>query len=251
MSVSVSHERYGTLQYAGSGPSGHVWIGSSADNGKIVLYEHRISEKAAVDSLRRELSRVTALRHENVISIFDVSVDQGRLWIAAQFVESNSFPTCARSQPGAHARTRITLGIMDAVSAAHDLGVLHGALDPDCVRVTLAGQAKVMGFGLQPGGEEQYLAAESLSSRIRYRAPEMITTAQATAASDQYSIGRIGQWALRGLPGDAARELRCVLARASSASPADRFASVAELRAAFTERGAAAGLAMDGVPVSG
>lgn len=230
--------RYQSLQRLGEGPSGTVRLASDTLSGQpVVLYQHIAADPGRVRRLLAETQRAARVRHRNVLPILDCGIEAGRLWIAAEHWPSKSLPTLLRRAP---MRTALGLAIMRSVlaalDAAHAGGVVHGALEPGFVRALPDGDARVLGFGLHAGGEEEE-RPERFAERAAYRAPELIGGAPGAPASDQFSAARILLHCLTGAPdGDPSRlpaPVAAAVARALRPAPHERFESARALSLAL------------------
>jgi len=178
----------------------------------------------------REGRALARLSHPNVVSIYDVGEESGRLFLAMEVVPGETLGAWLRG------RSRPWRAIVDvfaqagrALAAAHAAGVVHGDFKPENVIVSRDGRAFVMDFGLarehSPDGNADH--APVLAGTPAYMAPEQLEGARATPASDQYSFCVALGDALRasGAPGWA----HATVERGLAIDPRRRFGSMAEL----------------------
>ncbi len=87
----------------------------------------------------------------------------------------------------------IVLDLLGGLGAAHDVGVVHGALTPGNVLLSAEGQVGLADFGaLQALQASAVLrAAFANKGRSSYRAPELARGEPATVASDLYAVGAL------------------------------------------------------------
>ncbi len=85
------------------------------------------------------------------------------------------------------------LDLLDVMQAAHDAGVLHGALTPGNVLFTAEGRAAVADFGALKALQASPQLKKTFANRGRssYRAPELKASEPASVASDLYAVGAI------------------------------------------------------------
>jgi serine/threonine-protein kinase len=88
----------------------------------------------------------------------------------------------------------VVLDLLDAITEAHGVQVLHGALTPGNVMLSSAGRAAICDFGALSALNAVPALKKSFAGRGRtsYRAPELATKGEITTAqSDIYSLGAI------------------------------------------------------------
>jgi serine/threonine protein kinase len=140
--------------------------------------------------------------------------------------------------------------ICEGLSIAHQLGIVHGSLDPTCIFVTedLA-RIKIQSYGFPgqlaaPSADEGTLpTAQLFTMHMQYLAPEVATAGSpATPQSDIYAAGAIAYEVLTGqvpvgrfsLPSqlnpEVPSDLDPIVLRCLSNEPERRFGSAVELR---------------------
>ncbi len=171
--------------------------------------------RAARERLRREARALAALRHPNLVEVYEVDVvsdadGQERLFVVLELLRGKSL----RAWLGERARTRaeIVSTFVKAgrgLAAAHAAGVVHGDFKPENVIVTDDGGVKVSDFGLAcalaGGGAGTDGASPAMASlgvaddpararsgdatdMLQSVAPELHGGAPATPASDRFAF---------------------------------------------------------------
>src|SRR5258708_9454352 len=88
----------------------------------------------------------------------------------------------------------------EALAAAHRVGVLHRDIKPENIMLTLAGQVKVLDFGVAARLPNCTLATTRIDERsetkgfsgtLAYMAPEVLQEKEADERSDIFSLGVI------------------------------------------------------------
>ena len=153
------------------------------------------SEGTRARALPLAVAKVAQLDHPNVIALEEHGRDErnGTYYLVTEALEGESLADHLAdlgSLPLPRALA-ITLQIGRALRAAHQLGIVHGALTPANVRVLpneLDGAAelvRVVGFGCTT------FSARAPAAGDPYRAPELTGQRPADARSDVYSIGAL------------------------------------------------------------
>src|SRR5881397_105421 len=137
MSVSPTlvAERYRLLEQLGSGGMGRVWHGWDEVLGRDVAIKEIVPPEALAfeerDDMRRRTLRearaAARLNHPNVVRMYDVFASDERPWIVMEYVPSRSLHEVLVAEgPLEPTRVaRIGLGVLAALRAAHQAGVLH------------------------------------------------------------------------------------------------------------------------------
>jgi len=188
---------------------------------------------------------LTGLRHPNVSQVLAVESDEtGIPFVVEEHVEGESLARTIECFPdGMPLAIALSLisKVVEAVTAAHELGVVHGRLDRDHVLLAkLAGNSvpKVVRFGSVDAGRAR---AASEPQRV---APELRDgKAVPDARSDVWALGALLYEALSGEPPvvsghqplterapDVPAELSQIVDRCLSPRPADRPARASALR---------------------
>jgi serine/threonine-protein kinase len=110
-------------------------------------------EPAAARRFKREIELAAQLRHPGVVRVYDSGTTaDGRTYLVMEYVEGPSLDDWARPTDGParpHAQVLAMLAsVCDAVTAAHQRGVIHRDLKPSNIRVDASGQPRVLDFGL-------------------------------------------------------------------------------------------------------
>lgn len=141
----------------------------------------------------RERRILSALAHPNITAFIDAGVDQGRAWIAMEYVDGNSLlEHCRDHHLDIRARVRLFDQVCAAVAHAHAQLVVHRDLKPSNILVNRQGVAKLLDFGIA-------LALKSTdestpATRIftpEYASPEQLRGDRVTTTTDVHALGLI------------------------------------------------------------
>ena len=211
--------------------------------------------------LRQEARVLAQLKHPNVVQIFDVVEERGRLFLVMECADGVSLARECQSQPLAPAAAaRVTLQIVEAIAAAHTAGFLHRDIKPSNVLRDESGTIKVSDFGLARAciNDSALSVTGEMLGTPAYMSPEQITgpADDVDVRSDIYGIGATLYQLLTGRPPFVAassieimhqilhaellaprklaaampRDLESICLQCLQKSPARRYQTVHELR---------------------
>ncbi len=184
----------------------------------------RHASAASVDRFRREARSAAALRHPNIVAIYEVGECEGQQFFSMEYIEGWNLAEVLRQglplsrQAAEHACT-----IAETIHYAHQPGVLHRDLKPSNVLVDLFGTLRITDFGLAKrlDGTSDLTESGSVLGSPNYLAPEAAAgkSARLGPTSDIYSVGAILYEFLTGRPPFLAASLPETLVRIRDAEP--------------------------------
>jgi serine/threonine-protein kinase len=163
-----------------------------------------------LERFRREAEAVAALRHPNVVQVYDVGDVDGRPYFTMELVEGGSLSAKIEDtpQPAGWAASLVAT-LAGAIQFAHQRGIVHRDLKPGNVLLTADGVPKVTDFGMaQRLEEEEGLTLSGvLLGTPSYMAPEQARGDKRAIgpATDVYALGAILYRLLTGRPPSAPR----------------------------------------------
>ena len=201
----------------------------------------------AIQRLFREARVSASLVHANTVRVFDVGQDRaGALFLAmdrltgetlAQVLQRKILADEVLSQSETIA---IALQVLDALSAAHERGLVHRELKPSNVMLCIddGGKevVKVVDFGVARTANSLLTRMGELPGAPAYMSPEQCRGAKVDGRSDLYSLGCLLFCCVCGRPPFEAREPLAVMSKHLSDAPPDpRSISPARLTDRFVE----------------
>ena len=157
-----------------------------------VMHPHLADSDAFVERFRREARSAARIVHPGVVSVFDQGVVTGQGFLVMELIDGTNLRQLLRAQ-GAFTipqALRYTTDTLEALRAAHRVGVIHRDIKPENILIPTDGPAKVTDFGLARAASEVSMSSTgNMLGTVAYIAPEIATTAEADARSDIYSVG--------------------------------------------------------------
>ncbi len=195
---------YKLLSQIGQGGMGSVWLAERGDG----RFERRVAVKflnlslmgkSGEERFKREGSILGRLAHEHIAELVDAGVAAaGQPYLVLEYVEGDHIDRyCDERKLDVETRIRLFLDVLEAVAHAHANLIVHRDLKPSNVLVRKDGEVKLLDFGIAKllEGEGQEGAATLLTVEggramtPEYAAPEQITGAPVTTATDVYALG--------------------------------------------------------------
>lgn len=205
---------YTLISQIGQGGMGSVWLAERSDG----RFERRVAVKflnlarmgkSGEERFKREGSILGRLAHEHIAELVDAGVSPaGQPYLVLEYVEGQHIDRyCDDRRLDVEARIRLFLNVLEAVAHAHANLIVHRDLKPSNVLVSKDGQVKLLDFGIAKllEGEGQEGAATLLTVEggramtPEYAAPEQVTGAAVTTATDVYALGVLLYVLLTGL----------------------------------------------------
>jgi serine/threonine protein kinase len=188
----------------GSGGTGVVYLAQDSKNriAAVKVLRSELSDNTMVrERLRREAEVLRRVEGGRTAVIYDVDVDCETPFIAMEYVRGltlNEYVSQNKDVKGALAWTLID-ALIEALKAIHAAGVIHRDLKPSNILIGEDG-VKVVDFGISVLHDVAHSTQTgALIGTVAWLAPEQITGAEITEASDVFNLGMVLAFALTGV----------------------------------------------------
>jgi len=199
--------RYELVRPLGHGAMATVDLAHDAELDRPVALKRLAENLARDEDLRRRFLRearlAARLAHPNVVRVFDVGEDDGRPFIAMEYVAGETLAELLARRGRLPAPEAATLGtqMCAGLAASHAAGLVHRDVKPQNLLLGTDGVLKLGDFGIAVGNEGTRLTlAGTVLGTAGYLAPEQARGEQVTAAADIYAVGAVLYELLSGGP---------------------------------------------------
>ena len=190
----VAHYRVGAK--LGSGGMGVVYEGEDLKLGRGVamkfLYDDLTRQPQPISKLQAEARAASSLNHPNICTIYAIEEHRGQPVLVMELLEGENLQQ--RNKAGAispEELIRLGMQACEALTAAHNKGIVHCDITPANIFVTREGRLKLLDFGVAKW--IQALASKERRDRIAgtmlYMSPEQLRGDEIDGRTDVYSLG--------------------------------------------------------------
>ncbi|MGH7742119.1 MAG: serine/threonine-protein kinase, partial [Candidatus Eiseniibacteriota bacterium] len=255
------HDRYELREELGRGAFGAVFRAHDSvlkRDVAIKMIDSGVLDDEARARLLREAQAAAALNHPHIVAIYDSGEDRGRPFLVMELVTGGNL---RETGPLSLTQLRdIAIELCDALAHAHAHGVVHRDLKPENVLIAEGPSAKLTDLGIAFSTRSTRLTSDgTILGTASYLAPEQALGIEVDGRTDLYALGvMLYERAAGRLPfqaedplavisqhlhapvvpprtfrADLPPALEGIILRLLAKSPADRFASAAEVAEAL------------------
>ncbi|NTW04934.1 MAG: Stk1 family PASTA domain-containing Ser/Thr kinase [Peptococcaceae bacterium] len=188
--------RYEIVEQLGGGGMAIVFKGKDIILNRWVtiklLRSEYTSDEEFVRRFRREAQSVASLSHPNIVSIYDVGMEDNLHYLVMEYVDGEDLRSIIKKEGYIQEEraARIVIQICDALEHAHENNIVHRDVKPHNILITRSGRAKLTDFGIaREASTATMTGSDTIIGSVHYLSPEQARGEVAGPKSDIYSLG--------------------------------------------------------------
>jgi len=181
----------------GAGGMGEVYLARDNKLNRMVALKilpwHFLADTERSARFQREARALSSLNHPNLVTIYEVGEEAGLNFIVMEFIDGQTL-TSLREKLTLRELLAIVAQVGEALSAAHQTGIVHRDVKPENIMVRPDGYAKVLDFGLVKlnevamSGEPNTQHGVAMGT-LAYMSPEQAAGEPVDQRTDIWSLG--------------------------------------------------------------
>ncbi len=212
MQTGTIINQYRIISAIGKGGMGEVFLAQDTKLDRKVAIKFLNEEFSKdADKLNRfiqEAKAVSALNHPNILTVYEIGENDESNFIVTEFIEGKTLreQLSPKQTNSLNAILKIAVQVSEALSAAHQAGIIHRDIKPENIMLRADGYAKVLDFGLAKLSEPEAVATGSIDledttkglvktnpgmvmGTVSYMSPEQARGKETDGRTDLWSLG--------------------------------------------------------------
>ena len=205
---TIAH--YRIVEPLGAGGMGTVYKAYDKNLHRVIALKLLKPEHLSQQDRRRrffqEARAASALNHPHILTVYEVGEDDGKPYIAMEYVEGETLRQKINSRAfQLKDNLEIAIQIAEGLAKAHEVGIIHRDLKPENLMIRRDGYAKILDFGLAKliAQRERLFVADSeqktllrvdtesgtMMGTVNYMSPEQLLGQRVDRRCDIFSFG--------------------------------------------------------------
>jgi eukaryotic-like serine/threonine-protein kinase len=172
---------------------------------------------------RHEARAAGRCAHPNIVGLYDFAMHEGNPFLAMEYIDGTGLGQALKQAGRFEPRTAVSIitQVLDALGAAHTLGVVHRDVKPANILLLPSGQVKVTDFGISRLNTSDMTQDGAVIGTPAYMSPEQCRGEMVDNRSDLFSVGAVLYELLSGKRAFSGRNATEVAFQLMSAEPPD------------------------------
>ncbi|MCL5773093.1 MAG: protein kinase, partial [Firmicutes bacterium] len=191
----ILNERYRVEEKLGEGGMAYIYKAMDTKLERTVvlkvLKEEMAKDPEFLGRFKREAQSVAKLNHPNILTVYDIGEENGINYIVMEYFDAASLKDITKGKILPFNKIYdIATKILDALSYAHENGIVHRDIKPHNILINQDNVLKVTDFGIAKAFTSDTLTSTgSILGSVHYFSPEQAQGKPVDETSDIYSLG--------------------------------------------------------------
>jgi serine/threonine-protein kinase len=189
--------RYEIQRRLGTGGMGSLYLARDPGLDRLVAIKLLREECRDDPELRerfiREARSVARLRHPNIVIVYDVGEDDGRPFMAMEYIAGETLTKILRRTPSVPITERLSLfeALCAGLAHAHGAGIIHRDIKPANIMLDSDRVLKILDFGIARLGNSGITQDGMMMGTINYMSPEQVVGRGVDHRTDIFAAGAV------------------------------------------------------------
>jgi eukaryotic-like serine/threonine-protein kinase len=216
--------RYRVVDRIGRGAMGVVYSAHDDMMGRDVAVKVMMTDLEAEPDIRarflREAQVSAKLAHRNIVTVYDIGEDNGRLFIVMELLRGQTLDKCLKQRTlPVEEKVDLTLEVCEGLAVASAAGICHRDVKPANLFLQADGGVKILDFGIARLASSSMTASGFIVGTPDYMSPEQARGVAIDERSDIFSVGAVLYFMIAGRKPFVAPDLPAVLHKVVSEDP--------------------------------
>ena len=217
--------RYKVVDRIGRGAMGVVYSARDDRDGRQVALKVMMADLEGDKETRirfeREAKVAGELLHRNIINVFDMGEEDGRLYMVMELLDGETLGDYLKrvGRPPLEWSLDMMMQVCEGLAVAHAHGIVHRDIKPGNLFVMKDGGVKILDFGVARLANSSMTASGFIVGTPDFMSPEQARGKPIDRRSDVFSAGAVFYYVLTGRKPFAAPDLPAVLHKVTNEDP--------------------------------
>jgi len=195
-SLPAKIAKYEIVRRLGHGGMGAVYLGRDPDLDRgvaIKVLREPMADEELLQRFLREARAAANLRHENLITIYEVGSYDQQPFIAMEYVDGSTLGELIKRRQALPLVQKLSYleQICAGLHHAHRVGIVHRDIKPANVMVDAHGVIRILDFGIARVANSGMTSDGALIGTLNYMSPEQMLGQPVDFRSDIFSLGAV------------------------------------------------------------
>ncbi len=188
--------KYRVLEKIGEGAMGVVYKALDPHINRVLAVKTMsadMDEPELRQRFEREARSAGSLSHKNLITIYDLFEEEGRIFIAMEYLDGEELKSkISRSEPmSLERKLRFMRELSEGLEHAHQKEIVHRDIKPGNIFITRKDHVKILDFGIARIASSDLTKSGMVMGTPNYMSPEQVMGKRVDHRSDIFSAGAV------------------------------------------------------------